>query len=211
MSDRYLEVAREAVHEVKIQRSRFIGHVLQVRSLKEMQDKLREITELHRQANHNCWAYRIGAHPCREYWSDDGEPSGTAGKPILGALDRASVTNTLLVVTRYFGGIKRGVRGLIDAYGTVASESLDVAGIVERRLMNRYTLILPYETISPLLHLLGQYGAPQDEVVTEYGADVRMRCSVPRSAAEEFESLLSNWHGEGRLRGWRLLPGDEDL
>jgi len=133
MTDRYRQPAAELSNEIKIEKSRFIASIKICISEEEAREKLKAVSEEHRQASHNCWAYRIGTEKVREYFSDDGEPAGTAGKPILGALHMYDVTNTLLVVTRYFGGKKLGVRGLIEAYGTSASELLSMTGIVEKR------------------------------------------------------------------------------
>nr|HPR89953.1 YigZ family protein [Synergistaceae bacterium] len=121
----YKEPASETTVEVKINKSRFLGHVRICRSEEEVRMKLKEVCDLHKQATHNCWAYRIGEESYREYFSDDGEPAGTAGKPILGAISRLDLTNALIVVTRYFGGIKLGVRGLIEAYGSTATNALN--------------------------------------------------------------------------------------
>ncbi len=204
MSDRYREAAVELSHEVKIKRSRFIAHVRLVRSIADVQGALRAVEEAHGQANHNCWAYRLGTAPPQEYWSDAGEPSGTAGKPILGALDRAGVTNTMVVVTRYFGGIKLGVRGLIEAYGSVASEALERAGVRERRMTRTYSVDLPYETAPHLFRILAAADVPQSDVTSEYGASVRMICPIPLDDAPLFESTFAEWLATKRITSWSV-------
>jgi putative IMPACT (imprinted ancient) family translation regulator len=96
-----------------------------------------------------------------EYYSDDGEPAGTAGKPILGSISRQNLTNTLVVVTRYFGGIKLGVRGLIEAYGSTATEAIRMSGIVQRIVKFTYKIVTSYERIKSLNRLISQLGATE--------------------------------------------------
>ncbi|NLB83500.1 MAG: YigZ family protein [Synergistaceae bacterium] len=187
MSDAFLEPAREISVEKKIQKSRFIASVLRSHSEDEARDSLKEIQNEHRQASHNCWAYRIGPEPAAEYSSDDGEPSGTAGKPILGAILRAEVTNSLLVVTRYFGGIKLGVRGLIDAYASSASEALEAAGRVRKRQTKEYLFSVPYEMSKSLDHLFTLCEVALSNQALTYGEIIEVICRVPLDCRVLFE------------------------
>ena len=124
----YLEPRENAKVELTIRRSRFIGHLRVAGSVEEAKKIIREISKEHSNATHNCWAYKVGVDFPQKHYSDGGEPSGTAGKPILGEIERANLTNAVIVVTRYFGGIKLGVRGLIEAYGQTAREAIKAAG-----------------------------------------------------------------------------------
>lgn len=205
MTDRYRQPAAELSNEIKIEKSRFIASIKICISEEEAREKLKAVSEEHRQASHNCWAYRIGTEKVREYFSDDGEPAGTAGKPILGALHMYDVTNTLLVVTRYFGGKKLGVRGLIEAYGTSASELLSMTGIVEKRRSVRYVVVMPYDMIKLMERLLDSCEAPREEQVFEYASGVSVTCSVPEDMAPQFESTLEEWKNTGRIRKSQLL------
>lgn len=164
--------------------------------------KLREVCDLHKQATHNCWAYRVGEDSCREYFSDGGEPAGTAGKPILGAIVRFDLTNTLIVVTRYFGGIKLGVRGLIEAYGSTATEALNASGVAERTIKNMYQVIAPYDMVKTLRRLALSHGAAEEDIQFEYGEQVGIVCSVPRSSESQFESTLEELLNMGRIISW---------
>ena len=119
--------------EERIRRSRFIACLAPCRDEAGCRGFLNDIHAAHRDATHNCWAYLLGPHPTTEYCSDDGEPSGTAGRPILGAVRRSGMVNVMVVVTRYFGGVKLGVRGLIEAYGLAAERVLAAAERVGRR------------------------------------------------------------------------------
>ena len=111
---------RDIDTEFTVKRSRFIGSVRTVLSAEEAAALIKDFPLLYPKANHHCWAYRVGIDSPLEHCSDAGEPAGTAGRPILGTIKRHLLDNTLIVVTRYFGGVKLGVRGLIEAYGTAA-------------------------------------------------------------------------------------------
>jgi len=114
--------------EINVKRSRFIGSSRRCESEEEAKSFIKNVSQEHSSASHSCWAYRISL-PGKEVanYSDAGEPHGSAGQPILGAIDSLELTNVVVVVTRYFGGVKLGIRGLIDAYGGTALESLKAA------------------------------------------------------------------------------------
>ncbi len=120
--------------EINIQKSRFITSVNRVESEQDAQNFIESIKTKHKSANHNCSAYLIGEHDSIQKANDDGEPSGTAGVPMLEVLKKQGLKDTVVVVTRYFGGIKLGGGGLIRAYGKATTEGLHAAKIVERRL-----------------------------------------------------------------------------
>ncbi|MCC5803177.1 YigZ family protein [Rossellomorea vietnamensis] len=122
-------------NEINIDRSRFITYVNRVETEEEAQEFIASIKKKHHDANHNCSAYMIGEQNMIQKANDDGEPSGTAGVPMLEVLKKRDLKDTVVVVTRYFGGIKLGAGGLIRAYGRAVSEGLNATGIVERRLM----------------------------------------------------------------------------
>lgn len=130
----YLTVKDTGEHEINIQKSRFIAHIKRVETEQEAQEFIQAIKKKYWDATHNCSAYLIGEHDQIQKANDDGEPSGTAGVPILEVLKKRNLKDTVVVVTRYFGGIKLGAGGLIRAYGKATSEGLDAVGIVERRL-----------------------------------------------------------------------------
>ncbi|PFO00028.1 YigZ family protein [Bacillus sp. AFS076308] len=134
MLPRYLTVKQTGEHEISIQRSRFIAHLKRVETETEAQEFIQTIKKQHWDATHNCSAYLIGEHDQIQKANDDGEPSGTAGVPILEVLKKRKLKDTVVVVTRYFGGIKLGAGGLIRAYGKATSEGLEAVGIVERKL-----------------------------------------------------------------------------
>lgn len=135
MLHQYNTVKGFGENEINIERSRFITYVNRVETEEEAQEFIASIKKKHHDANHNCSAYMIGEQNMIQKANDDGEPSGTAGVPMLEVLKKRDLKDTVVVVTRYFGGIKLGAGGLIRAYGRATSEGLNATGVVERRLM----------------------------------------------------------------------------
>jgi uncharacterized YigZ family protein len=131
----YNSVKGYGENEINIERSRFITYVSRTETEDEAQSFIANIKKKHWDANHNCSAYIIGENNLIQKANDDGEPSGTAGVPMLEVLKKRDLKDTVVVVTRYFGGIKLGAGGLIRAYGKAVSEGLNATGIVERKLM----------------------------------------------------------------------------
>lgn len=131
MLKRYRTVRAEANAEVVIKRSRFIGHAKPVETEEEAVAFIEEIKRLHRTATHNCSAYMVGERDQHQKASDDGEPSGTAGKPILEVIKNKGLKNVAVVVTRYFGGIMLGAGGLVRAYTDGAVAGIEAAGEIE--------------------------------------------------------------------------------
>lgn len=144
MLPRYLTVKQYGENEINIQKSRFIAQLKRVESEQDAQDFIQGIKKKHWNATHNCSAYLIGEHDQIQKANDDGEPSGTAGVPILEVLKKRQLKDTVVVVTRYFGGIKLGAGGLIRAYGKATSEGLDAVGVVERRLVQIMQVKIDY-------------------------------------------------------------------
>ncbi|MCM3574126.1 YigZ family protein [Mesobacillus subterraneus] len=135
MLPNYYTVKGYGEHEIEIQKSRFIAYIDRAETEEEAQEFIQSIKKKHWNANHNCSAYMIGENDQIQKANDDGEPSGTAGVPILEVLKKKHLKDTVVVITRYFGGIKLGAGGLIRAYGKATSEGLSATGIVERKLM----------------------------------------------------------------------------
>jgi uncharacterized YigZ family protein len=134
MLSHYYTVKGYGEHEISIQKSRFICYINRAATEEEAQAFIQQIKKKHWDASHNCSAYLIGEQDLIQKANDDGEPSGTAGVPILEVLKKRKLKDTIAVVTRYFGGIKLGAGGLIRAYGSSTSEALNAIGIVERKL-----------------------------------------------------------------------------
>lgn len=146
----YYTVKGRGQHEIVIQKSRFIAHVARVETEEEAQEFIQEIKKEHWNATHNCSAYIIGEHDQIQKANDDGEPSGTAGVPMLEVLKKRQLKDTAVVVTRYFGGIKLGAGGLIRAYSKATSEGLNAVGIVERMLTTVMHVKIDYTWLGKL-------------------------------------------------------------
>jgi len=161
-----------ASFEETIKKSRFIAHAACVTSQAESLDFYESVIDP--QATHNCWAWRINFQVRS---SDDGEPSGTAGRPMLNVIERRNLENVMVVVTRYFGGIKLGVGGLVRAYSGSTAKCLDRAGIVELFPMSEYTIKAAFEWTSSVHGLLEQFGAEKlDENYDNEGMVLKIRC-----------------------------------
>ena len=200
--DEYLEPLASAEAETKVRRSLFIARLDPCRSEGEARTALARVQAAHRDATHNCWACLLGPDPVVEFSSDAGEPSGTAGRPILGALKRSGMVNLVVVVTRYFGGVKLGVRGLIEAYGGVADLAVAAACPVRRVLSRPLSVRLPYPAIGPVTRLLEDWGAGEEAQWT-YGEEVLVHTRVPRSRAAGLAAALSEMAACGTILAWR--------
>ena len=156
MLETYLTVQTHGQAELTIQKSRFIGHIKRTETEEEAQAFIKQIKKEHNQATHNCSAYLIGEHDQIQKANDDGEPSGTAGVPMLEVLKKNELKDTTIVVTRYYGGIKLGAGGLIRAYSKSTSEALKATGIVKRQLMKNISITVEYPLLGKIENELHQ-------------------------------------------------------
>lgn len=156
MLNQYYTVKQAGSHEIIIQKSRFIGYVERVETEEAAQEFIQQIKKKHYDATHNCSAYMIGDRDEIQKANDDGEPGGTAGIPMLEVLKRLHLKNTVVVVTRYFGGIKLGAGGLIRAYSSTTSETIKGIGIVKGELMQGISLTIEYPLLGKVENALRQ-------------------------------------------------------
>lgn len=194
----YSEPAQTVTYEEKVKRSVFIANVSACHSGGEAREFLTLITSQHRDATHNCRAYVLSGG--EEYSSDDGEPSGTAGKPILNAIKRSGLVNVMVIVTRYFGGVKLGVRGLIDAYGDTAAKALEHCGRVERVKTRGVTVSLGYSSVGNVTHLLEGTGA--SGLLWDYGESVNVSAEVPVNLYDNLARGLDELTARGIITKW---------
>ncbi|WP_099159868.1 YigZ family protein [Virgibacillus ndiopensis] len=150
MLSNYYTIKQDGSNQFIIQKSRFIGYVRRVETEEAAQAFIQEIKKKHHDANHNCSAYIIGEHDQIQKANDDGEPSGTAGVPILEVLKKQALKDTAVVVTRYFGGVKLGAGGLIRAYGSATSQAIEATGVVKRQLMQGISVTVDYTMLGKL-------------------------------------------------------------
>ncbi|MDF1543728.1 MAG: YigZ family protein [bacterium] len=194
MNDSYFSVAKEARAETKVKGSRFIGRVWPIESQEAALELLAQVRRDEYAATHNCYAYRVGLGPHALFkYSDDGEPSGTAGKPIYDILEGRDLTNTIVVVTRYYGGTKLGTGGLVRAYSEAAALALDEAGLKEHYLSDQIKIeILPglynqFMQMTQHFLILDQQAEFSDRVIIQ----LRVRKSQTKKLIESIVELSS--------------------
>ncbi len=185
MTEYYIPT-REGVGELVEKRSRFLGHVWRVSSEEEAREKIEATKKKHYDARHNCWCYIIKDGPTR--YSDDGEPQGTAGQPMLNVFQREGVVNVCCVVTRYFGGILLGAGGLVRAYTQSAKDALDAAGISVVRRWVAMEVPCTYAQFEQTRREVESFGGVVEQV--DYGADVVLSALLPEERAEDFAAHI---------------------
>ncbi|MCA0984688.1 YigZ family protein [Halobacillus yeomjeoni] len=188
MLETYHTVKTEGSEEVIIQKSRFIGYVRRCETEEEAQAFIQEIKKKHSDATHNCSAYMIGEHDLIQKANDDGEPSGTAGVPMLEVLKKRGLKDTAVVVTRYFGGIKLGAGGLIRAYGGTTSTAIDATGVVRRQLMKQMKVTVDYHLLGKLENEVRNSKYTLDTI--NYLENVELIIYVESGQETEFESWI---------------------
>jgi uncharacterized YigZ family protein len=185
----YYTVKGYGEQEITVQKSRFISYISRVTSEEEAQAFIATIKKKHWDASHNCSAYCIGENNAIQKANDDGEPSGTAGLPILEVIKKRNLRDTVIVVTRYFGGVKLGAGGLIRAYGKSASEGINATGIVKRTLM---TVIESKVAYTWLGKVENELRASNNYLLKEiqYADDVIFETYVENGKEESFYSWI---------------------
>lgn len=184
----YLTVKNEGQHEIVIEKSRFIAHIARATTEEEAQEFIQKIKKEHNSATHNCSAYLIGETDNIQKANDDGEPSGTAGVPMLEVLKKRELKDTVAVVTRYFGGIKLGAGGLIRAYGKSVSEGLNHIGVVERQLQQIVHITVDYTLLGKMENELRNSVYPIKEM--NYMEKVEIQIYVPIKEKETFKEWI---------------------
>lgn len=190
MLERYSTVRKQAEAEVVIKRSRFIGHAKPVETEEEAIAFIEEIKRLHRQATHNCSAYMVGERDQYQKASDDGEPSGTAGKPILEVIKNKGLKNVAVVVTRYFGGIMLGAGGLVRAYTDGAVAGIEAAEEIVYVLHREVLVDVDYTWYGKLENEL--HGRGTRVGGTDFTDRVIVRCLPEVSEADAFIAWMTD-------------------
>ncbi|WP_217143615.1 YigZ family protein [Streptomyces sp. AC627_RSS907] len=190
MQDEYRTVARAGVHETEINRSRFLCALAPAATEQEAQAFIAAVRKEHADATHNCWAYVIGADAAVQKASDDGEPGGTAGVPMLQMLLRRDMRYVVAVVTRYYGGVKLGAGGLIRAYGGAVGEALDDLGTLTRRRFRLATVTVDHQRAGKLQNDLRAAGRAVRDV--RYDEAVTLEIGLPEADVEAFRSWLAD-------------------
>jgi uncharacterized YigZ family protein len=181
--DTFQTIASTAEGEFKDRGSKFLAYAYPVANTEDVQSCLLEVRKLHPKARHHCYAYRLGQDQYNFRANDDGEPSGTAGRPILGQIDSAGVTNTLVVIVRYFGGTLLGASGLINAYKKSTAEALAAAEIIEKVLCDIYTISFSYEHMSSVMNVVSN---PPFEIIEQrFTVSAELDVAIRQSEVED--------------------------
>ena len=170
MKDSYITVSRHSCEEIIINKSRFIGHAAPCIDESEALDFIRSIRDVHKTATHNCYAYIIGENSGIIRYSDDGEPGGTAGLPILDVIRTKKIVNCCVVVTRYFGGVLLGTGGLVRAYTQACQAAIEAAGISAMQLTIDEQCVLPYASWDKFRYLIEHLPVRINNI--EYGSSI---------------------------------------
>ncbi len=199
---RFLTISHSAEAVFREKMSRFLAFAIPVTSPEEAREVIARYTNEYHDARHVCWAYMIGADRLTYLSTDNGEPSGTAGKPILGQINSLGLTDVLVIVVRYFGGIKLGTSGLIAAYREAARLALEEAGVREGREMTSMSLTFPYLAMNDVMRLVKSYGTSEPVSITaqEFDNTCRLSLSLPLDLLSELSSRL------GALSGTSVDP-----
>ncbi len=188
--DFYYTIEKSAIAEYKDRGSHFIAYAFPISSKALFKELMATVKSAHPKATHYCFAYRIGLDGNNFRAADDGEPSGTAGKPILGQIDSKKLTDTLVIVVRYFGGSLLGVPGLINAYKTATSFVLQLTPVQQKQVEINYRLQFDYTTMNDIMMIVKQYNC------TIHSQDIQLFCimciGIPRSRAEQVLNRLKD-------------------
>lgn len=191
--DYYFTIEQPSVAEFKDRGSKFIGFAFPVTDINDFKERLAAVKKEHPKATHHCFAYRIGLDRAAYRVSDDGEPSGSAGRPILGQIDSKQVTNVLIIVARYFGGTLLGVPGLINAYKTAAALALQVTPLVQKPVLIHFRIQFAYAQMNDVLTICRQF----DCLVAKQ--EINLFCflqmGIPRNRLDEVLYKLKNLRG----------------
>lgn len=196
--DFYYTIAQTGSAEFKDRGSKFTAYTFPIETADDFKKQLQELKKEHPKAVHHCFAYRIGTDGNNFRSSDDGEPSGTAGKSILGQIDSKQVTNIAIVVVRYFGGTLLGVPGLINAYKTVAALALQVTPVIQKQVEVKYSIEFDYTRMNDVMMILKQHNC------TIINQEMQLFCiittGIPKNRMEEVLYKLKEMQGIGVRR-----------
>lgn len=188
MDDTYKTIARLAEGTYSEKRSKFLAFAIPVRSLDEVKEYLKFYEKKYFDARHVCYAYMLGAERTNFRANDNGEPSGTAGRPILGQINSFDLTDILLVVVRYFGGIKLGTSGLIVAYKAAAQEALNAAEIIEKTVDANITFFFEYPFMNDVMRIVKE---ESPEIISQdFDNNCRMTLRIRKSQFDRLKDRL---------------------
>ena len=188
--EQYITVKKPSESLYIVKKSKFISNVLPIKDQKEAENHIASFRKKYWDATHNVYAYTLGLDDDTQKFSDDGEPSGTAGKPVLEVIKSKNIKNVLVVVTRYFGGIKLGAGGLVRAYSESAAIGLENSEIIKRAKCNLYKITTDYNMLGKIEWELNQKKLIIKDI--EYLENVSITVSVPINKPLNFEDFILN-------------------
>jgi uncharacterized YigZ family protein len=194
-ADHYFTIEKPSMAEFKDRGSKFLGYAFPVTSAENFKQYLQDLKKEHPKAVHHCFAYRLGLTNNIFRVSDDGEPAGTAGRPILGQIDSSGVTNTAIIVVRYFGGTLLGVPGLINAYKSAASMALQLTPFVQKTIECYYELSFDYTQMGDIMNVVKQYGCSVSEQCMQLFCNLRI--GIPKARLDEVLYKFKDLHTVG--------------
>jgi uncharacterized YigZ family protein len=191
-AEHYFTIDRTASAEFKDRGSRFLAYVAPVTTVESCKMQLLELKKEHPKAVHHCFAYRLGTDGLQFRVNDDGEPSGSAGRPILGQIDSRGLTNTQVVVVRYFGGTLLGVPGLINAYKSATSMALQLIPVIQKPIELSYQLQFDYTRMNEVMMIVKQYGCSVQSQETQLFC--LLNIGIPKARLDEVLYRLNDLH-----------------
>lgn len=192
-ADFYNTIEKPVAAEFRDRGSKFLACAYPVNDISDFKERLAALKKEHPKATHHCFAYRIGTDGNTYRVSDDGEPSGSAGRPILGQIDSQQLTNVLVVVVRYFGGTLLGVPGLIYAYKTAAAQALQSASIIQKPVLVYFRLQFDYTRMNDVMRLVKQFDGLVNRQEMQLFCDLQV--AIPKKMAAGFEQKLNETMG----------------
>ena len=190
--DFYFTIEKPSSAEFKDRGSKFIAYAFPIESADDFKTQLQRLKKEHPKAVHHCFAYRIGTDGNSFRSGDDGEPSGTAGKPILGQIDSKGITNAAVIVVRYWGGTLLGVPGLINAYKTATALALQVTPVIQKQVEVVHTIEFDYTRMNEVMMIIKQYNCTV--ISNEMQLFCVMKAGIPKNRLEEVLYKLKDLH-----------------
>lgn len=193
MNDTFKTISQPSEGYITEKKSKFISHIFPVKTVDEVKEILDEYRKKYYDARHVCWAYMLGWEREEFRSNDDGEPSGTAGRPILGQINSHELTNVLILVVRYFGGTLLGTSGLIKAYKEAAADAIANARIEEKTVDDVIEIRFDYLLLNEVMRVLKQFEEVQ--WTQDFCESCAMRLQIRRSLSEQLGGMLASIHG----------------
>jgi uncharacterized YigZ family protein len=192
IEDKYKEIQTHSTGIYKEKGSKFIAYSYPVYSEDQVKEKLEEVRKIEYSARHYCYAYILNADKSSQRANDDGEPSSTAGKPILGQILSNDLTNILIVVVRYFGGVKLGITGLIRSYKTAAADAIANSTLITKTIKEQYEVSFKYPQMNDVMRLIKEFDL--EVVNTDFQIDCKLIFAVPKSKENDILNTFKKKH-----------------